>query len=132
MLVDVSSTGSFPYRAKVDDRVLHGELEFNLFQKIELATGALRESDLTLTGGLETRAGPVKVKISVHKLHVHVTEVSHEIVDVSQIERADDDPSGGNGEGEKDDQEAPAAAETPVATLSTGTMASRRSGLLVA
>ncbi len=110
VLVDVSSEGSFPYRAKIDDRVLHGDLEFKLFQKLELATGALRESDLTLTGGLRTRAGPVTVSITVHKLHVKVTETSHQIVDVTRLrqpveageddeERGGDEPGGAGASG---------------------------------
>jgi hypothetical protein len=87
-LIDVSSEGSFDYRAEVDARLFYGTLEYILHSKMDLDTCALRESDLVLKGGLKTR-GPLAttVNITVHELHVHATEISHKIVDVSQMQQ---------------------------------------------
>lgn len=95
-LVDVSSKGSFPYRATIDGRALYGTLEYILYSKLDLETGTLRESDLTLSGGLKTK-GPLAqtINITIQKLHVHATEVSHKIVDPKTDDGARDEAPGG-------------------------------------
>ncbi len=99
-LIDVSSKGSFPYSATIDGRKLYGTLEYVLYSKLDLATCTLYESDLTLSGGLKTR-GPLAqtINITIHKLHVHATQVKQQIVDVSDRggDAENDDPAAEDG-----------------------------------
>lgn len=84
-LIDVTSKGSFPYRVDIEGRSLSGKLEYVLHSKLDLATGALRESDLVLTGSLKTRAYAQTFHITVHRLHVHAVETKNEILSPEEL-----------------------------------------------
>jgi hypothetical protein len=83
--IKVQSNGSFPYRAKLDDKNIEGKMNFLLDMQLDLDTGTLLVADLDLHGSLKAN-GPLGAHVNVHvnKLYVHVEQKSARIVDVSK------------------------------------------------